>query len=97
MYVIVRQDLDSTYRMVQGAHALSQFAIDYPKTFLKWNNQTIVFLSVKHEGQLYKLSNKLSELNIDSSIFYEEDLDGEGTSLACYSDSDILEKYNVVR
>lgn len=96
MYVVVRQDLDKTYRMVQGSHALAQYSLDFPELFNKWNNRTIVFLGVKHEGQLLKLANEL--LNKEKfSMFYEEDLNGELTSLACLSDEKTFEKYNVVR
>ena len=79
MYVVVRQDLNSTYRMVQGSHALAQYSIDFPELFNKWNNRTIVFLSAKHEGQLLKLANELINKEKEFSAFYEEDLDGECT------------------
>jgi len=96
MYVVVRQDLDDTYRMVQGAHALSQFILEHPGPFFEWHNGTIVFLGVKHEGQLYKLANELSSQNKDFASFYEEDLGGECTGIACYDEGDAFKKYNVI-
>ena len=44
MYVLVRKDLPSTYRMVQGAHAVAEYLLRYPDT--EWKNGTLVFLGV---------------------------------------------------
>ena len=40
MYIIVRSDLSETYRMIQGAHALAKFALDYPDEFQKWESNS---------------------------------------------------------
>ena len=29
MFILVRKDLGSTYKMVQGAHALAQFSLEH--------------------------------------------------------------------
>lgn len=29
MFILVRKDLDSPYKMVQGAHALAQYALEH--------------------------------------------------------------------
>lgn len=31
LYVLVREDLDSSYRMVQGAHAVAEWMIKFPE------------------------------------------------------------------
>lgn len=46
MYVIIRGDLHPTYAMVQGGHALAEFALEHPETFKKWNNQYLIYLKV---------------------------------------------------
>ena len=48
MYVLVRKDLAETYRIVQGSHALAQYALDHPVEFQKWHNTTIVYLGVRN-------------------------------------------------
>jgi hypothetical protein len=30
MFVLVRKDLGTTYKMVQGSHALAQYMLDWP-------------------------------------------------------------------
>lgn len=81
MYVIVREDLDSTYRMVQGAHALAQYMIDFPGA---WKNGTLVFAKVKNIYALLKLREELSLSKKKYSEFYEPDIGNELTAIACY-------------
>jgi len=44
MYAIVRNDLPTKYRMVQGTHAVAEFLLHGPET--DWDNGTLVFVSV---------------------------------------------------
>lgn len=44
LYVLVRDDLDHSYRFVQGAHAVAEYLLQHPNT--PWRNGTMVFLSV---------------------------------------------------
>lgn len=92
MYVIVRRDLSETYRMVQGAHALAQYALDHPIHFKEWNNQYLIYLSVYNLKALRSLINEFKDvgnsysLNHDVfSVFYEPDLDNHETAVAIYA------------
>jgi len=83
MIVIVRNDLSNSYKMVQGSHALSQFAIDHTETFEIWNNKTLIFLAVPNLISLRSLINFINNLNIRYSVFREPDLDDQETAI-CY-------------
>ena len=53
MYVLVRKDLDETYGVVQGCHAVAEYSLRGDKTLYdKWNNGTLVFLGIPHLGAL---------------------------------------------
>lgn len=82
MYILVRSDLDPTYRCVQGAHALAQYAIQHPNDFKTWNNSTIVFLGVRYVSELKAWTQKLNGKKY--SLYKESDQDMQPTALACY-------------
>lgn len=84
MYVLVRRDLDNTYRCVQGSHALAQFALEHPEKFKLWNNSTIVFLGVHNLNDLREWYEKVGGDGTPCSIFNEPDLDNQPTALAYY-------------
>lgn len=90
MYVLVRLDLAETYRIVQGSHALAQFALDNLTLFTTWKNGTIVYLGVRGLKDLREWLPKLSEANKHCSPFYEPDLDGQLTGVACYDTGEIF-------
>ena len=49
LYVLVRKDLDETYRLVQGGHAIAEYSLRGDKAlYQEWNNGTLVFLGVPH-------------------------------------------------
>lgn len=81
MYVIVRNDLAVAYRCVQGAHALAQYAIEYPSRFKKWNNHTLIFLAVPNLIMLRELYRLMLDNSIVMSQFFEPDLDQQITAL----------------
>lgn len=100
MYVLVRQDLAETYRMVQGAHAVAQYALNglnatiqdnnsiYCNVFFKeWKNQYLIFLGVPNYISLKEWKNKLDERGKTFSAFYEPDLDNQLTAIACIESS----------
>ena len=90
MYVLVRKDLSETYRIIQGSHAMAQYALDYPEQFQKWHNSTIVFLSVRNLIDLKKWHIELMKKRIHSA-FFESDLDNQLTAIACYDEGEIFE------
>ena len=86
LYIITRQDLGLPYCSVQGGHALAQYILEHPSESESWNNQTLIYLSVKNESDLKRWIRKLEIKSIPHSIFIEPDLDFQITSLACLND-----------
>jgi hypothetical protein len=82
MYIIVRDDLSETYKMVQGSHALAQYAIEQPELFREWNNHCLIFLSVWNGLTLEKVKEELS--GFTTAEFYEPDLGDKLTAIAIF-------------
>lgn len=100
MYVAVRKDLKSIYKMVQGSHGLAQFALEHTQLFNKWHNETIVFIDVKNINGLITLANKLEKSNVKFSVFREPDIGNELTSIVFLDEggaTEIVRKYNCAR
>ena len=95
MYVIVRMDLAPTYRCVQGAHALSQYSLEFPKEFKKWNNTYLIFLGVWNLIELRAWIKKLHKTKKKFSIFHEPDLENHPTAICCYDLGRIFNKLNL--
>lgn len=95
MYVLVRLDLAETYRIVQGSHALAQFALDHHETFLMWRNGTIVYLGVRGLKDLKDWNLKIMDASKCHSSFFEPDLDGQLTAIACYDTGEIFHNLRV--
>jgi hypothetical protein len=96
MYIIVRKDLDATYRCVQGGHAVAQFAIDHIEKFKEWNNKTIVYLGVNNEYVMQLLENKLINSGKLFSWFIEPDLHNALTSIACVDTGEIFKDLKII-
>lgn len=96
MYILVRKDLDAIYRMVQGSHALAEYAIKNPKDFYTWGNTIIIFLGTKNEISLKSMMFKLQMKGKAFSEFREEDLSGQITALACYDDGKIFKDLDII-
>lgn len=93
VYVIVRNDLSPSYKMVQGAHALAQFALNYPLTFKTWENQTLIFLGVSTYRALCTLYDTLKNdqytYGYIPSKWCEPDLDNQLTAF-CFVGESVL-------
>jgi hypothetical protein len=96
MYVLVRRDLAETYRCVQGGHALTQYSMDYPEDFSQWNNTTLLYLGVRNLNELREWIYKLKMRKKVFSVFFEPDLDGHPTAVACYDSGVIFKKLYLV-
>jgi len=90
MYVLVRLDLQEKFCIVQGSHALAQYAINFPALFLEWGNSTIVFLGVRNLKELRKWETSLGETQKIFSIFKEPDLDNQLTGIACFDTGEMF-------
>lgn len=96
MYILVRQDLDKIYKLVQGGHGLAQFALEQPELFREWNNQTIVYLDVCNEESFNYHEFMLDKNNIKYSIFREPDLGNQRTAIAYYGEC-IFKKLEIAK
>jgi len=90
MYVLVRNDLNSIYKIVQGSHALAQYALNYPVFFTEWGNGTIVYLGVRNLIEMKAWKEQLKAADKINSCFQEPDLDGQLTGIACYDTGEIF-------
>lgn len=98
MYVLVRKDLDETYRIVQGSHALAEYSLRGDiESFKLWDNGTIVFLGVHDEHALKLWSLKLSHKNKRFVKWCEPDLDHQITSIACIDSGEVFKKLNIAK
>ena len=97
MFILVRKDLESPYKFVQGAHALAQYALEHTQDFNEWNNQTIVFVNVKDETALYKWKDKLYYSDKKISVFTEPDINDQLTAIACYDEGGIFKNLQVAK
>jgi hypothetical protein len=94
MYVIVRNDLSSSYKMVQGSHALANFAVFLPDLFKEWDNNYLIFLGTPNFISLKKWWVYLSEpfFRLRKVAWYEPDLEGQMTAIClCAKDFRNLE------
>lgn len=83
LYVLVREDLDPSYRMVQGGHAIAEWTLKHPD---KWSNETLVMLKVKNESKIEDFHERLSFRGIEHVVFKEPDIGYETTALATMTD-----------
>lgn len=85
MYLILREDL--AYKYIQGAHALSQFALNHPEQFVEWNNQYLICLSVFNGLALRDIAEMLFNNEVLCSAFIEPDLESKlPTAIALFDD-----------
>jgi len=84
MYVIVRKELSETYRMVQGAHALAKYSLQFPDSFDWWNNGYLIFLSTFLPKSLEELNQKFFENGVRCADFREIDLSNQLTAICVF-------------
>jgi len=89
MYVLVRKELDQTYRNVQGTHAALQYALEHIGETRLWRNEYLIFLGVRFPSGIQEWINKLEDMGLKYSVFYEPDID-QVTALACIADPSVF-------
>jgi len=93
MYVLVRRDLDETYRNVQGGHAISEYSLRGDlNAYREWNNSTLIHLGVPNEKVLLLWSEKLTDKGKKWVGFYEPDLHSQLTAIACIDTGEVFKK-----
>jgi len=82
LYVVVRADLPPGSQAVQAAHAMREFAADYPEIEKAWHEKsnTVAMLSVPDEAALVELLESLSAA-LHFTPFREPDLGGSLTAI----------------
>ena len=90
LYVLSRNDLETTYRGVQGIHAVASFYEEggHPE----WHNGTVVQLVVRNEQELRYWAEKLKMRNKKFSHFLEPDLNHQMTAIACVDTGEMFSK-----
>ena len=85
-----RNDLTQSQKAVQSAHAIAEYLIKNPET--KWDNGTMVLLTVENEDILIRTKNILEMKGNNVVYFREPDIDNQMTAFALVSDKRILNK-----
>lgn len=85
--MLVRTDLAGSSPAVQAGHAVAQWMLDYPNT---WMNQTLVYLNIESQSNLHKWIDKIHYKDMEYSTFVEPDLNNEITSIACLTDKKLF-------
>lgn len=86
LYTVTRRDLGYGQQIAQSCHAVAAFASTHPSSFRAWaypEQRNIVCLEVASRDALEQLFATLREHGVGCAAFYETDLQGELTSLAC--------------
>ena len=54
LYTVTRRDLSAGQQLAQSLHSISDYSVQYPETFKKWNltSNYIVALSTENEESL---------------------------------------------
>ena len=86
LVTINRKDINAGYQLVQSAHALAEFAYEFPNQFKDWkvNSNYLISLSVDNEEKLQRLYYKLQDNGADVVAFNEPDIDNQLTAICYY-------------
>ena len=84
LYLVTRKDLSPGQRAVQAAHALQEFAIEYPETNRAWydNSNYLAILEVENEEALEALAGEAHGNFFQTVWFYEPDMENQLTAIA---------------
>lgn len=94
LYVLVRNDMPKNYQAVQAGHAVAEHMLNYPET---WKNQTLVYLRVENENNLFQYLERVCKIGGKYSPFYEPDMDDQMTAMAVLSDPKVDELFCKMR
>lgn len=94
LYVVVRKDLSKSQQAVQGGHALAEYILQNKDT--GWDNGTLVYLGIRNEREIIRLTSKLSYDRIDHILFREPDRDDEITAFACLGNNKHFEIMDLI-
>ena len=83
LYVVVRADLGPGPQAVQAAHAMREFAADYPRLEAAWHEKsnTLVMLAAANEKDLLDIAIDLGYRGAPVAAFHEPDLGNALTAI----------------
>jgi hypothetical protein len=84
----VRKDLPDPYQAVQAGHAVAEWLL----CDQTWQNETLVYLGVKNENDLFIWKEKLDYWNIKYAEFREPDIGNQLTAIATLTEGKIFKK-----
>jgi peptidyl-tRNA hydrolase len=88
LYTVVRQDMIAGQRIVQTAHAVSDWVQAYPNSAAHWQHEsnTMIVLGVNDEHTLRALFGVVKNLGQRAEAFYEPDMGGAMTAFTVLFD-----------
>jgi hypothetical protein len=99
MYVLVRKDLEATYRIIQGSHAIVEYSflenVQAQAFYRAWRNSTVIFLGVRNEQALEFWEFKLQSKGKIYAAWKEPDLKGQLTAIACIDTGEVFKGLNL--
>ena len=95
LYVLVREDLTTSYQAVQAGHAVAEFLLRGPVT--EWDNGTLIYLGVPTERELVAWGERLSLKGLKWEGFREPDINNEMTALACVADGKVFSNLRLLK
>ncbi len=94
LFVLIRQDMPIADQAVQAGHAVAEWCKRWQYHGNQdWNNETLVYLSVKNIEWLHAWRDKVrSKYYNEHSVFREPDMEMSMTAVACWCDGKIFSK-----
>lgn len=94
LVIVCRQDISAGYKVVQSAHAVTEFAYYFPKQFTHWKDisNTVVALGIPTERDLVNLYRRLDKSGADVVIFSEPDIEHQATAICLYGSPEVRKK-----
>jgi hypothetical protein len=93
MYVLTRNDLPLKYSAVQAGHAVAAFLLHDQQS---WNNEYLIYLSVKNEEELKTWGEILTLKGIKWFGFKEPDINNELTAISTVCDKKVFSKLKLL-
>jgi hypothetical protein len=97
-YIFTRDDLSNSQKMVQSCHSILEMSRNY--TEIK-DHPSIIICKANDLNHLNEIKNYLNENKIKNYSFYENDLNGELTSISTipleYSQKDIFNQFKLIK
>lgn len=94
LYILIRNDMPVSDQAVQGGHAVAEWCKMWtnPGNDLRWYNGTLIYLSVKDMPALVIWQRKIEQKGLynDYFVFYEPDMGGRMTAIACLTNTNIF-------